>query len=911
MIWVAAGTGAAILALVSGATFIVALVLGTVIAVGGSHLVVLERHLLRLSARVAELEQESARLAEPAPAPTGAGPIAPPSIAAVTDTGTFAAPPAAAVLASAPATAAAVGVVPDSGARPISPVLAQTPSGGPPAPAKTGPSVWDNVVRAIGPAGSSREGIEAWISGRVLAIVGGAALILGALFFLSLAFSRGWIGPELRVVIGFLAGGALLGGSAWLLDRGFGLLGHVLAAVGLGVLSLTLFAATRLYGLIPPELGLGIAFLVACLTAAMAIRSNSQVIALFGLVAVLAAPPIMGATPNLMTVAFLGASLVGTAAISLRKGWPWPPIAAFLLTAPQIWVYVRSDPTTTVAVIIIAAYATLNALAALGTATTGGRREVFYSSVGLLLANALFAAWASMTLLAAYDPAVRGAFLAGAGLAHIGLAGWSFIRRGAHDEFAIVAAAAGLTGLAVALPTAFEEPPVAIGWAILAVALTAVAGHWQHREAAIGATVMGGLAVIHLAFVEYLPGSPWMETGVPFVDPAGLTLASLLIAGAIVGVVVPRRWVHIPLAAVAILLVALGCWYELGPFWILVSWAALAVIAVAIQTRVFSIMVNDWPRDVRSALEHALYGSAALIGILTLGQFLIAFAPPERFVDGVLGLASPPQLPFVDETTLAAAIVAPAAALAGVAINRPSIVMRIGIAGAGVVVAYLVPFELVYWLVPVAWSAIGAIGLAAGLRDRIGQVLFGVLGSIAIGVATTAAIAVVAPPERLAVDATAVAGHPLLLSEATLALGACALGMGFGAWLHPGHRFGRSAALGAAILVIYLLSVGVVDYFQGLVGSSATPLEELQKQAQVALSVLWIVIGAIGFPIGLVRRIALVRQAGLALLGVATIKVFVVDLAFLDVAYRVPPSSRSARSCSAAPTSTSASASER
>ena len=44
--------------------------------------------------------------------------------------------------------------------------------------------------------------IEERMAGRALAWVGGLALVLGAIFFLSLAFSRGWIGEEGRVVIG-------------------------------------------------------------------------------------------------------------------------------------------------------------------------------------------------------------------------------------------------------------------------------------------------------------------------------------------------------------------------------------------------------------------------------------------------------------------------------------------------------------------------------------------------------------------------------------------------------------------------------------------------------------------------------------------------------------------------------------
>ena len=53
------------------------------------------------------------------------------------------------------------------------------------------------------------------------------------------------------------------------------------------------------------------------------------------------------------------------------------------------------------------------------------------------------------------------------------------------------------------------------------------------------------------------------------------------------------------------------------------------------------------------------------------------------------------------------------------------------------------------------------------------------------------------------------------------------------------------------------------------------------------MSVLWIVLGTIVFLFGLARHHLVVRQAGLGLLAIASLKVFVFDLASLDVAYRV------------------------
>jgi uncharacterized membrane protein len=91
--------------------------------------------------------------------------------------------------------------------------------------------------------------------------------------------------------------------------------------------------------------------------------------------------------------------------------------------------------------------------------------------------------------------------------------------------------------------------------------------------------------------------------------------------------------------------------------------------------------------------------------------------------------------------------------------------------------------------------------------------------------------------------------------------------------------------LAAGAVAVYGVSAGVVAVFQGLAGGT-TSVEELAKQAQVALSVTWTVIGAGLLVAGLVRDRPMLRHAGFGLLGLAVVKVFVIDLAAMDVAYR-------------------------
>jgi uncharacterized membrane protein len=144
----------------------------------------------------------------------------------------------------------------------------------------------------------------------------------------------------------------------------------------------------------------------------------------------------------------------------------------------------------------------------------------------------------------------------------------------------------------------------------------------------------------------------------------------------------------------------------------------------------------------------------------------------------------------------------------------------------------------------------------------------------------------VAPIGRLSVDASSSINHPLFLSGASVAIGSIAIVLLVASWLYRPSSLSRWLVVAGAASVVYLLSIGVVDEFQRRVGG-ATALEELQKQAQVALSILWAVLGGVAVIAGLWREKQVLRGAGLALLGLVTAKVFVYDLASLDAAYRV------------------------
>jgi uncharacterized membrane protein len=101
------------------------------------------------------------------------------------------------------------------------------------------------------------------------------------------------------------------------------------------------------------------------------------------------------------------------------------------------------------------------------------------------------------------------------------------------------------------------------------------------------------------------------------------------------------------------------------------------------------------------------------------------------------------------------------------------------------------------------------------------------------------------------------------------------------------HPKARALARGAAVLVLlYLASALVVTPFES--GDAVdSALLTAHQQGQMVLSVFWALVGVCTLVLGLRKDLAVLRLAGLALLGVTVAKVFLFDLATLTSVYRV------------------------
>ncbi len=477
--------------------------------------------------------------------------------------------------------------VPD--ARDLATAAASQPP--PPAPVvqpQLGPSGWvasassvrlPSLIKLPDLSGSLND-LEARLAGRTLAFVGGVALVLGAIFFLSLAFSRGWIGPELRVLMGLVAGTVALAGGAAFMERGNRLLGHVLTPVGLAIISISLIAATRLYGLVLVEGALALALASAIAAAVIAIRANSQIVAAFGLIAVLVAPPLIGASPDIVTLLFIGSVLVGTTGIALWRSWSWLPPIAFILSVPQAGAWIAGHPDPAIGLVGIGLFWLLNLVAAGGEEFRRHRDDLSASSATVLVASAAFLVWAGFSLLSGDLVVYRGFFLVLIALAHFAVGGSFVIRDGERNLFGLLTIGTGIAALTMAAPIQLGAPAVPIAWSAEAVALAWVAVRRGHPHSAL---VSGILFLLAAAYLLWLYGQPIASTsGVPFVDGPGAALGFFTAAVAVGVWLVRDRSLRSGLATLGLLVAASCATVVLDNPAPVISTTILMVVSVAV-----------------------------------------------------------------------------------------------------------------------------------------------------------------------------------------------------------------------------------------------------------------------------------------------------------------------------------------
>lgn len=374
------------------------------------------------------------------------------------------------------------------------------------------------------------------LGGRLLAWVGGVAVVAGLALLLAIGISRGWIGEGARTLMAAAVSLALVGGGAWLHDRrGHGQAARAVTAAGIAGCFMTVTVAAAVYALLPAGAGLGLAAGVGALAAALALRWHAPVVAALGIAGSLLAPVLVGAPSDEATLMFEVLAVASAVAVLLRERWDWLMLGTFALSAPQwlSWLAVGRAGAAD-AVVVMTVFGALYATAALGLELRCPSTPLRPAPAFLLGLNAIVlgvAGWFALDRLAGHTAGV--AWLAALAATHLG-AGLGTRRspRISRDvRLLCLVLAIVLTDVAFALTV--DGPARAVGFAGVSIGFALV----LRRERSTTDDLLNGLGLgghVALSAIQALHDVDASQLLGPGASATGITSLVAVAAGCLV-----------------------------------------------------------------------------------------------------------------------------------------------------------------------------------------------------------------------------------------------------------------------------------------------------------------------------------------------------------------------------------------
>jgi uncharacterized membrane protein len=509
--------------------------------------------------------------------------------------------------------------------------VAPTAASRPEAPAATVPSA----------PGISFEDL---LGGRVLAWIGGAALLVGVAFFLAIAVSRGLLGEEARCVLAAVGALGLLAFGVRTQERG-GSREAALSATGAAIaaLDVVVTVATQSYDLLPVAAGVALALVIGAAATILAIRWRAQPVAVLGILGGLLAPALAGAPYDGATIVLLLAAAVPAAAVCIAQQWDRIALGAFAVTAPQLAIWLFDSPPVGGGIAALVAFGVIVVAQAVGFELRTKAPDLRPASAFLLTLNALALAGGGAAVLVNHgDAGLAHAWLAGLAVAHIAI-GLSTDRMARVSRelgllalslgvvLADVALAATLSG--VALPIVYAVG--ALAFAGLARALPATEADHLFVRAGLGGHVL--LAVAHALTID--APAAGLAGGEDAVDAAAAALVlGAITAASFVGARVDTlpRAMRVALDAVALAAVAWLAALTLDDVALASAWAAEGAALALVWRR-----SGDVVASVAAWLHLALAAIVALATVAPLSALADGLADPlgALIALGVLALA--------------------------------------------------------------------------------------------------------------------------------------------------------------------------------------------------------------------------------------------------------------------------------
>ena len=370
-----------------------------------------------------------------------------------------------------------------------------------------------------------------WITGgNALTRVGIVILFFGVAFLLTYFAEIVTVPIELKLAAAG-AGGVLLAALGVVLARRRPAYGLSLQGAGMGIVYLVVFAAFRLYDVLPPAIAIALLVVVAATTIALALRHDSQPLAALALAGGFLAPVLIrtDATNPALLFGYFAILNAVVFALAWRRAWRPLNVLGFVFTFALglVWGYRFYAP---------AHYATVQPFLALfflfyvTIAVLYAKREPLDHRApvdGLLVFGVPIVGFAlQMGIARGYRYGV--AWSAGALAAFYGVL-WFVLRRRAEAGLALLARAFGVLAVAfgtLAIPFAADPRATSAWWAIEAAAVYWIGAVQRQRIARLFALALQLAAAIAFALDAPEGGERWFLNA-SFLGPALIGVAAL------------------------------------------------------------------------------------------------------------------------------------------------------------------------------------------------------------------------------------------------------------------------------------------------------------------------------------------------------------------------------------------------
>jgi uncharacterized membrane protein len=354
--------------------------------------------------------------------------------------------------------------------------------------------------------------LESLIGGRWFNWLGIIAVIVGTSFFLKYAFDRQWIGPTGRVLLGSVAGCAILAVAERLRLRGYQAYAHVLSGGGIVILYLSVYASFGFYHLVGQPIAFALMALVTATAVILAARYDAYAIAVLGLIGGFMTPVLLAANVDNEVGLFGYVALLNAGVLALAYFKRWRSLnylafaATWIMFAGWYLEFYNNRKLWLTLFFLTLFFVMFAALALIHNVLK--QRPARWFDVSLVLTNATLYFATSYLLLEDYRTQVANAFaLQGphALLLSVFFGLLYFIARQRHraDKFltyTYVALAVTFLTMAIAIQT--DQQWVTIAWAVEALMLTWVGLKAEEDAPRFAALPVFAVAVMHWFLVD-------------------------------------------------------------------------------------------------------------------------------------------------------------------------------------------------------------------------------------------------------------------------------------------------------------------------------------------------------------------------------------------------------------------------